>query len=110
VAGVGGGVDFDAVRSRLDWKYALSLDLIAPGFDYTVLSEFRSRLVGHGAEGQLLEIMVKLFQQRGWLKARGRARTDSTYVLAKARALNRVELVGETLRAALNALAVVAPD
>jgi transposase len=100
----------DAVRSRLDWKYALSLELTDPGFDHTVLSEFRSRLVSHGAEDRLLEIMLALFQERGWLKARGRARTDSTHVLAKVRALNRVELVGETLRAALNVLAIVAPD
>jgi transposase len=100
----------DAVRSRLDWKYALSLALTDPGFDHTVLSEFRSRLVSHGGEERLLEVMVELFQGRGWLKARGRARTDSTHVLAKVRALNRGELVGETLRAALNALAVVAPD
>jgi len=85
----------DAVRSRLDWKYALSLELSDPGFDHTVLSEFRSRLVTHGAEERLLEVMVELFQVRGWLKVR---------------ALNRVELVGETLRAALNVLAVVAPD
>jgi transposase len=100
----------DAVRSRLDWKYALSLELTDSGFDHTVLSEFRSRLVRHGGEERLLEVMVELFQGRGWLKARGRARTDSTHVLAKVRALNRGELVGETLRAALNALAVVAPD
>ena len=35
----------DAVRSRLDWKYARSLELTDPGFDHTVLSEFRARLV-----------------------------------------------------------------
>jgi transposase len=99
-----------AVRSRLDWKYALSLELTDPGFDHTVLSEFRSPLVSHSAQDRLLEIMVERFQERGWLKARGRARTDSTHVLAKVRALNRVEVVGETFRAALNALAVVAPD
>jgi transposase len=100
----------DAVRSRLDWKYALSLELTDPGFDHTVLSEFRSRLVSYGAEERLLDVMLELFTGRGWLKARGRARTDSTHVLAKVRALNRVELVGETLRAALNALAIVVPD
>jgi transposase len=99
----------DAVRSRLDWKYALSLELTDPGFDHTVLSEFRTRLVSHGAEERLLATMVDLFREQGWLKARGRARTDSTHVLAKVRALNRVELVGETLRATLNALAIVAP-
>jgi transposase len=66
--------------------------------------------VGHGAEERLLDAMVELFRMRGWLKARGRARTDSTPVLAKVRALNRVEVVGETLRAALTALAVVVPE
>jgi transposase len=81
----------DAVRRRLDWKYALSLELTDPGFDHTVLSEFRSRLVSHGAADRLVEIMVELFHERGWLKARGRARTDSTHVLAKVRALNRAE-------------------
>src|SRR5689334_23790117 len=35
----------DAVRDRLAWKYALSLELTDVGFDHTVLSEFRSRLV-----------------------------------------------------------------
>jgi transposase len=45
----------------------------------------------------------------GLLKARGQQRTDSTHVLAAVRVMNRLELVAETLRAALNALAAVAP-
>jgi transposase len=45
----------DAVRSRLDWKYALSLELTDPGFDHTVLSEFRTRLVALTAEERFLE-------------------------------------------------------
>src|SRR5260221_11557792 len=61
-------------------------------------------------EPRLLEKMLTLFQQKGWLKARGRQRTDSPHVLAKIRALNRVLCVWETMRAALNSLAVVAPD
>jgi hypothetical protein len=48
-------------------------------------------------------------REAGLLKARGRQRTDSTHVLAAVRELNRVELLAETLRAALNALAVLAP-
>jgi transposase len=44
------------------------------------------------------------------LKARGQQRTDSTHVLAAVRVLNRLELVAETLRAALNELATVAPE
>jgi transposase len=54
--------------------------------------------------------MLTLFQKKGWLKARGRQRTDSTHVLGKIRTLNRVLRVWETMRAALNSLAVVAPD
>jgi transposase len=100
----------DAVRGRMDWKYALSLELDDPGFDFSVLSEFRDRLLAGGMEGRLLDIMLSTFKARGWLKARGRQRTDSTHVLAAIRVLNRLELVGETLRAALNALATVIPD
>jgi transposase len=100
----------DAVRSRLDWKYALSLELTDQGFDHTVLSEFRTRLVALTAEERFLEAVLDLCKERGWLKARGHQRTDSTHVLAKVRALNRTECVVETLRHGLNVLAVVAPD
>ncbi|EFH88213.1 transposase [Ktedonobacter racemifer] len=100
----------DAVRGRIDWKYLLGLDLTDAGFDASVLSEFRTRLLEKQAEHRLLESMLTLFQQKGWLKARGRQRTDSTHVLAKIRALNRVLCVWETMRAALNSLAVAAPD
>jgi transposase len=99
----------DTVRSRIDWKYVLSLDLADPGFDHTVLSEFRARLVTGAAEHLLLDTLLTLAQTQGLLKARGRQRTDSTHVLAAIRVLNRLERVGETLRAALNSLAVVAP-
>ncbi len=99
----------DAVRSRIDWKYALSLELSDAGFDASVLSEFRSRLIAGGQELFLLDAMLKHFQQLGLLKARGRQRTDSTHVLAAVRALNRYECIGETLRHCLNVLATVAP-
>ena len=100
----------DAVRSRLDWKYALSLELTDQGFDHTVLSEFRTRLVALTAEERFLETVLDLCKERGWLKTRGCQRTDSTHVLAKIRALNRAECVVETLRHVLNVLSVVAPD
>jgi transposase len=100
----------NAVRSRIDWKYALSLDLTDPGFHDSVLTKFRKRLVAGKAEQVLLDAILDRLQERGLLKARGRARTDSTHVLAAVRACNRLECVGETLRAALNDLAVVAPD
>jgi transposase len=100
----------DAVRGRLDWKYVLGLELTAPGFHHTVLREFRSRLVAGQAEQRLLEGLLEQLQEQGLLQAGGRQRTDSTHVLAAVRDRNRLERVGETLRAALNSVAGVAPD
>ena len=100
----------DAVRSRIDWKYALGLELSDPGFDFSVLSEFRTRLIAGGMEHRLLETMLERFMARGLVKARGQQRTDSTHVLAAIRTLGRLENIGETLRAALNSVARVAPD
>ena len=99
----------DAIRGRIDWKYALALELTDSGFDHTVLSEFRSRLVEGKAELLLLDALLARCRELGLLKKRGRQRTDSTHVLAAVRVLNRLERVGETLRAALNVLATVAP-
>jgi transposase len=100
----------DAVRSRIDWKYLLGLDLTDAGFDFSVLSEFRQRLLDGQAEQQLLDDLLTRFQAKGLLKARGTQRTDATHVLDAVRTLNRLQLVGETLRAALNALAQVVPE
>ena len=100
----------DAVRGRIDWKYALGLALTDPGFDHTVLSEFRPRLVTGDAGLLLLDSLLQRLQEQGLVKARGRQRTDSTHVLAAVRTLNRLERVGETMRAALNELAAVAPE
>jgi transposase len=100
----------EAVRARIDWKYLLGLELTDPGFDASVLCEFRARLLAGGAEERLLHKLLDVCQARGLLRARGRQRTDATHVLASIRVLNRLELVGETLRAALNELAAVAPD
>jgi transposase len=100
----------EAVRARIDWKYLLGLELDDPGFDHSVLCEFRARLLEGGAEERLLHKLLEACQARGLLKARGRQRSDTTHVLAAIRTLNRLELVGETLRAALNELATVAPD
>jgi transposase len=98
-----------AVRRCIDWKYLLSLEITDRGFDYSVLSEFRGRLIAGGAERQLFTRLLQLCTSRGWLKARGRQRTDSTHVLAAVRELSRLEMVAETLRHALNVLAEIAP-
>ncbi len=100
----------EAVRGRIDWKYALGLELVDPGFDFSVLCAFRARLVAGSAEHRLLDALLEACKQQGYLKARGRQRTDSTHVLGALRVLNRIERVAETLRAALNVLARQAPE
>jgi transposase len=85
----------EAVRARIDWKYVLSLELTDPGFDFSVLSEFRTRLVKGGAEEVLLEKLLGCCRALGLVKARQQQRTDSTHVVAAVRLMNRVELVGE---------------
>lgn len=100
----------EAVRARLDWKYALSLDLTDSGFDFSVLSEFRSRLIDGNHASILLEALLEQLKGQGLIKARGRQRTDSTHILAAVRDVNRLEAVGETLRATLNVLAQDFPE
>jgi transposase len=99
----------DEVRGRVDWKYCLGLELADEGFDASVLTGFRERLAGRGAERVIFDRLLDLVRQRGLVKAGGRQRTDSTHVLARIRELNRLELAGETVRAALEALAAAAP-
>jgi transposase len=98
-----------AVRSRIDWKYVLRLDLADPGFNASVLSEFRTRLVTGGAAELLLDTLLRWCRERQLLAAHGYQRTDSTHILAAVRALNRIEVVAETMRHALDSLAVAAP-
>ena len=100
----------EAVRARIDWKYALSLELSDPGFDYSVLSEFRTRLLDGGTEQKLLDTMLNTFQEHNLLKERGKQRTDSSHVVAAIRTLNRLENLGETLRSALNSIAAADPE
>ena len=100
----------NAVRARIDWKYALGLEVTDPGFDDSVLSEFRTRLVEGNAELLLFETMLTCLRDKGLLKIRGRMRTDSTHILAAVRTLSRLECIGETLRQALNVLATIVPD
>jgi transposase len=95
----------DAVRARIDLKYLLGLDLSDAGFDFSVLSEFRSRLVEGSKELLLLDKLLEQLKAKGLVKARGKVRTDSTHVLMNARVLSRLEHVAETLRKALNDLA-----
>jgi transposase len=100
----------DAVRTRIDWKYLLCLELTDLGFDHTVLSEFRTRLLTNGAERRVFDAVLAIAQTRGLLKASGRQRSDSTHILGAMRAMTRLETVTETLRHVLNMLATTAPE
>ena len=100
----------EAIRSRIDWKYLLGLELTDSGFDSTVLGEFRKRLIAKGQERQLLDLMLIKLKEQKLVKSRGQQRTDATHVLAAIRSVNRLENIGETLRHALNDLATVAPQ
>jgi len=100
----------EMVRGRLDWKYALSLPLDDIGFDASILTDFRQRLVDQKAQELLLDPILLLCVERGWVQQKGKQRIDSTLVLSCARRLSSLESVGETLRNALNALAEEEPD
>ena len=100
----------EAVKTRIDLKYALSLELTDLGFDFSVLSEFRNRLIKGGLEEGILTALLSICREREYLQERGKQRTDSTHIEAAIRTMNRIECAGETLRAALNSLAVVVPD
>lgn len=100
----------NAVRSRIDWKYLLGLEMEDAGFDYSILSEFRQRIIDGELEQMLLDRMLTVLAEQSLLQKRGKQRTDSTHVIAAVRHMNRVENIGETMRTTLNVLATVAPD
>ena len=99
----------DAVRLHLDWKYALHLPLDYVGFDFSVLSEFRARLLAHDASARLFDTLLTQLRNLGLLKRRGRQRSDSLAVLARLHLLTRIELVAETLRLAIRAVVEAEP-
>jgi transposase len=69
----------EAVRDKISWKYALGLELIDTGFDFSVLSEFRTRVAEHGLEAVALDLLVAALVDKGLIKPRGKQRTDSTH-------------------------------
>ncbi len=100
----------DAVRRCMDWKYALSLELTDPGFHFTLLHDFRQRLLLHDGAQRMLDTILDTCKEHGWIKARGTQRTDSTYVVAAIRRLYYLECVEEAMHHALNQLSEAAPD
>jgi transposase len=99
----------DAVRSRIDLKSLLAVDLTDPGFDHTG-GEFRQRLLDGEVDRLLLDPLLDRCRTLGLLQARGRQRTDSTHILAAVRGLTRLEVVRETMRQPLDDLAELAPS
>ncbi|MFC5857174.1 transposase, partial [Streptomyces chlorus] len=98
-----------AVRA-IDWKYAMGVELTDTGFDASVLSRFRARLADNGMERVVFDRLLEHCKAEGLVAAGGKQRTDSTHVISAVRDLNRLELAGESVRAALEALAVAAPS
>jgi len=99
----------EVARTRLDRQHLLGLPLDDPGFDHTVLVEFRTRVARAGLERVVLDALLARLVTAGLLAEGGKQRTDSTHVTAAVAALNRLELVGESVRAALEALAAAHP-
>jgi transposase len=100
----------EAVRTRIDWQYLLGLPVDDPGFDHTVLAEFRAKVAEAGLEQVALDALLARLAADGLVKAGGKQRTDSAHVTAAVAALNRLEVAGESVRAAVEALAVACPD
>jgi transposase len=99
----------EAVRTRLDWQYLPGLPIDDAGFDHTVLAEFRGKVADAGLEQVALDALLARLAAGGLVKAGGKQRTDSTHVVAAVAALNRLELAGESVRAALEALTAAHP-
>jgi transposase len=100
----------DAVLSRIDWKYALHLSLTDPGFDQSVLHDFRQRLLRNEAALRLFDRVLARLAELGLVRKRGKQRSDGSYVLAATHQLSRLELVSETMAVALEALADYRPQ
>jgi transposase len=97
------------VVTRIDWKYALHLPLSWLGFHFSDLSNFRQRLLEHGAEALVFEQVLKWVRSCGFLKKYGKQRSDSSHIVGCVEQLSRLELVWETLRLALRAVKTSAP-
>jgi transposase len=99
----------EAVRCRIDFKYAMALELDDPGFHHSVLADFRDRLAEGDRADRLLDLALARLKEAGLVRERTTQRTDSTHVLAAVRDLTRLELITEAVRAALEEVAGISP-
>ncbi|WP_369394594.1 transposase [Streptomyces sp. CG1] len=95
----------EAVRCRIDFKYAMAMELDDPGFHHSVLADFRDRLAEDDRADRLLDLALARLREAGLVRERTTQRTDSTHVLAAVRDLTRLELITEAVRAALEEVA-----
>src|SRR5881392_2126240 len=95
----------EAVRCRIDFKYAMAIELDDPGFHHSVLADFRDRLTEGDRADRLLDLALARLKEAGLVHERTTQRTDSTHVLAAVRDLTRLELITEAVRAALEEVA-----
>ncbi|MGW1764657.1 transposase [Streptomyces sp. NPDC002073] len=91
----------EAVRCRIDFKYAMAMELEDPGFHHSVLADFRDRLADGDRADRLLDLALTRLKEAGPVHERTIQCTDSTHVLAAVRDLTRLELITEAVRAAL---------
>ncbi|WP_330358251.1 transposase [Streptomyces chartreusis] len=99
----------EAVRCRIDFKYAMAMELDDPGFQHSVLADFRDRLAEDDRADRLLDLALAGLKEAGLVRERTTQRTDSTHVLAAVRDLTRLELITEAVRAALEEVAGISP-
>ncbi|MFB6878662.1 transposase [Streptomyces sp. NPDC056323] len=99
----------EAVRCRIDFKYAMAMELDDPGFHHSVLADFRDRLAEDDRADRLLDLALARLKEAGLVRERTTQRTDSTHVLAAVRDLTRLELISEAVRAALEEVASTSP-
>ncbi|MER6112573.1 transposase [Streptomyces hirsutus] len=99
----------EAVRCRIDFKYALAMELDEPGFHHSVPADFRERLTEGDRADRLLDLALARLKDAGLVRERSTQRTDSTHVLAAVRDLTRLELVTEAVRTVLEETAGTAP-
>ncbi|UUU37419.1 transposase [Streptomyces sp. CA-210063] len=99
----------ESVRCRMDFKYAMAMELDDPGFHHSVLADFRDRLAEDDRADRLLDLALARLKEAGLVRERTTQRTDSTHVLASVRDLTRLEMVTEAVRAALEEVAGTSP-
>ena len=100
----------EAVRTRIDWKYVLCLDLADAGFGIGALAEFRTRLGGGSLEQRFLDRLLRVYRVSHALSPSHRRFADVRRMLVDVRDTNRVEYLAQTFRQALQAVSLTDPD